>query len=499
MIAGCGVAPIPTPLSRDRCGIAACPSGTIRLQCGGGFNFPCVPLRAEGESCNPSPTCLSNAPGVCGENLACTNVGGSNVCVSTSLRLLNDCTGAPSSCPSGSYCLALDSVNPRFNSGLNLCARLIPEGGKCVTSSGATGVLRCEHGLSCQGGSCQRVCGTPGTTTDCACPSPGTASAECELSQGGNPATCRQCWAPGGTDPQGRRLDSRTNAACCNGSIPNSLDGSCCRIGAGAACDSTYPCCDGYQCVGGTCQTCNGAGSTCTSGSGCCTGLGCSIRPGSSTDGRCCPSGFAFCTAGGSCEDTRSNPNRCGPSCATCPAGGSGAAASVPQCNNGACGIQCVSPDRRNCDGNSANGCETPILTDPQHCGACGRVCPAPAPGTGTVVCSTGMCDIICNYPLTRCGSQCVNLLSDANNCGTCGRTCTGTCIGGTCSGGSADCAVFPANMSNSCIRCQYVGQCCRAANGVSLGVCGLSTANPDYGPICGILQPGPTAGCATP
>lgn len=496
MLAACGVAPIPTPLSRDRCGIAACPSGTIRFQCGGTFNFPCVPLRSEGQTCNPSPTCLSNSPGVCGENLACTNVGGSNICVSTSLRLIGDCTAAPNSCPSGSYCLTLTDVNPRLPAGLKLCARLIPEAGRCVTSSGATGVLQCERGLVCQGGSCQRLCGTVGSSSDCACDG-GVASGECELSQGGNPATCRQCWTPGGRDPQGRPLDSRTNAACCSNSIPNTVTGGCCRIGAGTACDSTFPCCDGYQCVSGTCQVCNGTNSICSDTNQCCSGLACSIRPGSSTDGRCCNPGFAYCTAGGSCVDTRSNPNQCGPNCAVCPAGGSGSSASVAQCTNGVCGVQCSNPSRRNCDANAANGCETDIWSNTNNCGGCGNVCPTPAAGTGTAICNVGVCAISCSPGLTQCGSQCVNTSNDPNNCGACGRQCSGSCSGGVCIGTSQTCAVFPANGPETCVNCQFVGQCCRAANGVSLGTCRTNPHDPQLPPMCGIVSQ--SGGCATP
>ena len=56
--------------------------------------------------------------------------------------------------------------------------------------------------------------------------------------------------------------------------------------------------------------------------------------------------------------------------CTPCAPGANG----VPSCRAGACHLSC-NPGFGDCDGNPANGCETPTSSDAKNCGACGNTC----------------------------------------------------------------------------------------------------------------------------
>jgi hypothetical protein len=75
------------------------------------------------------------------------------------------------------------------------------------------------------------------------------------------------------------------------------------------------------------------------------------------------------------------------------------------------CGPQCVDP-----------------AADPNNCGSCGVVCPAPQ------FCAQGACTIHCDPPLTACGLTCLDASNDPDNCGGCGNNCaSGICEAGGC------------------------------------------------------------------
>ena len=61
-------------------------------------------------------------------------------------------------------------------------------------------------------------------------------------------------------------------------------------------------------------------------------------------------------------------------------AGGGGGAASATSHSSstapsGATGGLMCAPDTANCDGDTLNGCETKLETDPRNCGSCKNVC----------------------------------------------------------------------------------------------------------------------------
>lgn len=87
----------------------------------------------------------------------------------------------------------------------------------------------------------------------------------------------------------------------------------------------------------------------------------------------------------------------------------------------------------KDCDGNTANGCEINTASNSSNCGACNNVCPPLKQcSNGACACSSG-----------ECSGVCVDLQSDKLNCGGCGKKCTdgdfgshGFCQEGVCACG---------------------------------------------------------------
>ena len=141
---------------------------------------------------------------------------------------------------------------------------------------------------------------------------------------------------------------------------------------------------------------------------------------------------------GGVCIDTTSDPRNCGACGTVCPAVG-GAPAS---CVMGRCSFTCP-VNTGDCDGNTANGCETNLRSSAMHCGMCGNACTAPA--GSTAFCSLGVCTLTCTAGNGNCDMNTANgcetdLRTSVMNCGSCGNACpsgpsgTSTCASGVCS-----------------------------------------------------------------
>jgi hypothetical protein len=154
---------------------------------------------------------------------------------------------------------------------------------------------------------------------------------------------------------------------------------------------------------------------------------------GGSSDVRQCPPGRVSCN--GICVDPRSDPANCGGCGQTC----SGAPNAAPRCVAGVCQVACR-PGFGDCDGNAANGCETDLTQDVEHCGACATRC-AGAPNA-TPVCTAGTCSIACASGFKDCNRDptdgCeTNVESDPANCGQCGNACVpGSGASAACSAG---------------------------------------------------------------
>jgi hypothetical protein len=95
-------------------------------------------------------------------------------------------------------------------------------------------------------------------------------------------------------------------------------------------------------------------------------------------------------------------------------------------------GLPGCSVGEQDCDGVCANP-----ATDPNHCGACGVVCP------DGMVCSAGSCAPECDKALSRCGALCIDAQRDPDHCGSCTKRCTsGICEQGACADAIAGQAV---------------------------------------------------------
>lgn len=84
-------------------------------------------------------------------------------------------------------------------------------------------------------------------------------------------------------------------------------------------------------------------------------------------------------------------------------------------CSESQCRLAC-SPLYADCNGTTADGCETKTGSDPKNCGGCGVTC---AEGE---ICWRGACG--CPSGFTQCGNDCKNLQSDDENCSACGSLC---------------------------------------------------------------------------
>jgi len=190
---------------------------------------------------------------------------------------------------------------------------------------------------------------------------------------------------------------------CCSGLCTDKMaDPFNCGV-CGTACKATHA---AAACVGGVCQ-----------GGACQTGWGdCNSDP---TDG--CETNFGL------------DPSNCGGCNKAC-----SFAHAKAGCSN-TCYIAACDFGFDNCDDDPTNGCEFPVLSDPQNCGACNNVC-VPVPHA-VPECSFGACKLaVCAAGYADCNSKpddgCeVNIYTDTKNCGRCGAACPGAqvCINGEC------------------------------------------------------------------
>lgn len=293
-------------------------------------------------------------------------------------------------------------------------------------------------------------------------------------------------------------LDSPIDCgACATACAPMNATPDCgggvCRIdrcGAGFGdCNSSAG--DGCEVALDSTLNCGGCGIRCTVPSAVpgCDGSMCTIAS--------CNPGFADCDGSplNGCEtSTTSNANcgGCGMVCA--PSHG------VGECSTGSCRITSCATGWDDCDGDPTNGCERNLrtLTD---CGSCGAVCTRPG---GMASCASGSCETTgCSPLLGDCNGVsadgCETSLATTSNCGGCGLACsipggTGSCPGGictvnSCNPGVGNCDGFAANGCesplNTLTNCGGCGVGCARANAgasCSTGSCRTGTCNAGFG-----------------
>ncbi len=136
-----------------------------------------------------------------------------------------------------------------------------------------------------------------------------------------------------------------------------------------------------------------------------------------------CPGGYFDCDGiyENGCEtNISSDPNNCGDCNSICP----NLAHAVSGCQDGNCVIASCQAGWDNCDGNPANGCETDIYTNVNHCGYCNHVCTFPH---AAATCVGGNCTLgACDSGYGNCDGN------PANGCETNLNDGGGTCAGAT-------------------------------------------------------------------
>src|SRR5205814_8692060 len=95
-------------------------------------------------------------------------------------------------------------------------------------------------------------------------------------------------------------------------------------------------------------------------------------------------------------------------------------------CSRGLCVITTCGANFADCDGNAKNGCETNLLEDAAHCGACPNAC---ALANSLPACRAGRCVPNCLPGFADCNGDPIdgcerNLLTDVGYCGACNIRC---------------------------------------------------------------------------
>lgn len=200
-----------------------------------------------------------------------------------------------------------------------------------------------------------------------------------------------------------------------------SVAGDLARMGCQPPCAGDKPYCNArnvcVQCLEDThCkfgQVCRTAGMQSFCIPGCDDDARCGPPPdGGAASLRCCE---------GACTRVDSNKDHCGACRKRC----SAAHASV-SCANGECMLGACNPGWGDCNGLSADDCETNLASNVDHCGACNMACKLAnaaagcAHGCYVVACSAGWAD--CNG-VAKDGCE-TDIFNDSSNCGRCGTRC---------------------------------------------------------------------------
>ena len=493
-----------TPCSFSN-GSASCSTGTCALSgCSSGFGncdlvssngcetslhtlTDCASCGTACSFANAGASCSTGACtlGSCTSGYADCDAIASNGC-ETSLRTLTDCAAcgtacslahAVASCASGSCNLSscaagYGNCNGSTGDGCEIQLNTLANCGGCgtacnlanATSSCGTGtcaIVSCNAGFAnCDGivaNGCETStrtltdCGTCGTACTVMSGTPTCATGTCQVSScGAGFADCD------GNPGNGCETSTRTltNCGSCGTACSLSNATPTCSTGTCAisTCNAGWGDCDGNPANG--CETqlnsvlnCTMCGVTCMLAN-----AGTTCAAGSCMISGCSP-GYGNCdglTANG-CETsltTLTNCAVCGTACSL--------AHATATCGSGSCAIASCSAGWGNCDGVASNGCETALNTL-SNCGGCGVGC---SRAGATATCASGSCAISsCNALLGNCdaidSNGCETPLTTLTNCGSCGSSCapahaTGACGTGTCAIGSCSPATtyFDVNMS---------------------------------------------------
>jgi hypothetical protein len=415
------------------CGIAVCagprtfvPAGECDGDglCVKGMALECTPFTCEGASCRsscvadadcvPPHICADGRCGLRGKGQACTAndqcqtgfcVDG--VCCDTACSGRCEFCAQPNARGTCSQVRA-GAPDPRAAAGITDPARVcVDQGvGTCGTNGrcdGRGGCQRYDNGLTCRPARCET--GPNAETGPSICMNGSCRAPEAITCAPFRGCTGTRCITQCGSDGQ-----------CASGFF--CVEGKCGKRPTGGVCSRGTDCVTGICAQGrccasacnAPCQACNVAGhlGTCspvlagTEAAACgdprcsaCDGMGNCTRDTGAVCNRTCAMGSAVvthtCTAEGACQP--GEPAAC--------------AAMGQACRMGACA--CPGNQVVCAGGPDGRGICVNLMNNPQHCGACGTVCPADA------TCRAGSCACPRERPL--CGNVC----------------CDGSCIGGLC------------------------------------------------------------------
>ena len=413
--AGCSRANATADCSGGSCHIGSCDA--LWGDCDG----------TDANGCEQTLTTLGNC-GACGNTCSLPNAG--EECSTGSCRITScnsgwgNCDGTHSngcenSLDSLSDCGSCGTTCSRANATAS-CAGDVCHIASCNSGWGdCDGVDSngCENSLDSLSncGSCGTTCSRANATASCA-------GDVCHI------ASCNSGWGDcDGVDSNGceNSLDSLSDCGSCGTTCSRanataSCSGDVCHI---QSCNAGYGNCDGNDSNG--CEAnfatdpnnCGGCGNDCGANASCSSGS-CS-----------CNAGYGNCDGSWSngCEiDLRNDDNHCGSCGNDC---GQNAYCQSSSCNcNALWG---------NCDGNWGNGCEQ-TLTTLSDCGGCGVSCSLPH---ANETCASGSCQVqSCDSLWDNCNGNhadgCETPLDTLSDCGSCGTACDLANASETCSGG---------------------------------------------------------------
>ena len=448
-----------------------------------------------GQLCEPATnTCVAG----CTSDADCA-AGGVTRCDAATRRCVG-CT-ADADCALGTVCRTGACVPGCSEShacgvGQTCCAGQCADLQSSAASCGACGNA-CADGAACCAGACLSVtndvanCGRCGNACTAANGSPACTGGVCAV--GTCDAGFGDCDRAAGNGCEADLASDSMHCGACGRACtsgPNAT--SRCMMGRCVnECAAGFGDCDGNAANGCEASTADDTRNCGACGNACPGGANATARCATGACGLTCAPGFGNCdgSAANGCETSlttsEGNCGACGVACRY-PNGN-------PACSAGRCGLATCASGFDNCDGDAANGCETPTAADGANCGRCGNRCPA-----GTA-CSMGACNSVCSGGTTFCTDRCAALNADASNCGACGRACpvgsnaAPACAGGvcglTCDRSFGDCDGSAATGCETSLRasvthCGACGNMCRASNAAVEcleGACRVAACNPGY------------------